>query len=270
MSIRTTVTAALAALALASSAPAMLAKEATPTVTPDLTSWVWELIEFQTGPNASTKPDDPTRYTVSFHDDGTVTIVADCNTALGTYTVDGDKIDIEVGPMTLVMCSEDSLSNQWVNDIDQAVSFSINDNGQLSLNLPADAGFVRLAPSLVGVVWEWTGFQSMDDTTITPDDPSHYTIEFLADGTIAIGADCNRGRGTYVRDGSSIDMTVMALTRAMCPPESLSDDFIGYVNDASSLVFADGQLHLALPMDSGILSFAPQALAPVASPEAGQ
>ncbi|MGH2551306.1 MAG: META domain-containing protein, partial [Thermomicrobiales bacterium] len=172
-------------------------------------------------------------------------------------------------PMTLVMCSEDSLSNQWIDDIDQAVSYSINDDGQLSLNLPADAGFVRLAPSLAGVVWEWTGLLSMDGTITTPDDPSHYTIEFLADGAIAVGADCNRGRGTYTRDGSSIDLEVLALTRAMCEPGSLSNDFIGYVNTVTSLVFADGALHLALPMDGGILSFTPEALAPVASPEAG-
>lgn len=269
MSIRSTITAGVAALALVSSAPAVIAYEATPTLSSDLNSWAWELAEFQTGPNSSTKPDDSSLYTVTFHDDGTVTIVADCNVALGTYTINGDKIDIEVGPMTMAMCAEDSLSNQWIDDIDQAVSYSINDDGQLSLNLPADAGFVRLAPSLAGVVWEWTGFLSMDGSTVTPDDPNHYTIEFLADGAIAVGADCNRGRGTYTRDGSSVDLEVLALTRAMCPPESLSDDFIGYVNTVTSLVFADGQLHLALPMDGGILSFSPQTLEPVASPEAG-
>jgi heat shock protein HslJ len=269
MSIRSTITAGVVALALISSAPAVFAHEATPTVSSDLTSWVWELVEFQTGPNSSTKPDNPGDYTVDFHDDGTVTIQADCNVALGTYTIDGDRIDIEVGPMTMAMCDEDSLSNQWIDDIDQAVSYSINEDGQLSLNLPADAGFVRLAPSLLGVVWEWTGIQSMDGTITTIDDPSRYTIEFMADGSFALGADCNRGRGDYSRDGSSIDLTVGALTRAMCEPESRSNDFLGYVDAVSSLVFLDGSLHLALPMDGGILSFTPEALDPVASPQAG-
>jgi len=269
MSIRSAVTALAAGVMLTGSATA-LAQEATPTVSPDLTSWTWELAEHQTGPNSSESPDDPGKYTVSFHDDGTVTIVADCNTALGEYTVDGSTIDISVGPMTLVMCSEDSLSNKWIDDLDQAVSFVISDTGDLTLNLPADAGFVRLAPSLVGVVWEWNGFQSSDDTTVTPDDPSRYTIEFMADGTFAIGADCNRGRGSYTRDGSTIDLTVKALTRAMCPPGSLSNEFIGYLDQAVSLVFADGGLHLALPADAGIASFTPQQLEPVASPEAGQ
>jgi heat shock protein HslJ len=269
MSIRTSVTAALAALALVSSTP-VFAQEGTPTASPDLTSFVWELIEVQTGPNASDKPVDPSKYTVSFHDDGTVTIVADCNTALGTYTIDGSDMDVEVGPMTLVMCSEDSLSNKWIDDIDQAVSFSINDRGELSLNLPMDGGFVRLQPSLTGVVWEWTQLQHMDESTVVPDDPSRYTIEFLADGTMAIGADCNRGRGTYTRDGDNIEITVTALTRAMCAPDSLSNDFLGYIGNVNFLSFFDGALHLTQPREAGILTFTPQALAPVASPEAGQ
>lgn len=269
MSIRSSLAAGLAAIALVSSAPA-LAREATPEVSSNLTTFVWELTELQTGPNSSATPDDPTRYTISFNDDGTVSIVADCNVASGTYTVDGSTIDIEVGPMTLVACPEGSLSDQWVNDLGEAVSFSMNDAGELVLNLPADAGFIRLAPSLTGVVWEWTGFLSMDGSSTTPDDPSRYTLEFLSDGTIAIGADCNRGRGNYTRDGSSIDMTVTALTRAYCGDASLSEDFLGYINGVTSLVFQDGQVHFALPMDGGILSFAPQLLAPAASPEAGQ
>jgi heat shock protein HslJ len=269
MSIRSLLAAGIAAFALVASAPA-LAREATPEASSDLTTFVWELVELQTGPNSSATPDDPLKYTIGFNDDGTVSIVADCNVGSGTYTVDRSKIAIKVGPMTLAACPEDSLSDQWIKDLGQVVTLSINDASELVLNLPADAGFIRLAPSLTGVVWEWTGLLSMNDTTVTPDDPSHYTIEFLNDGTIAIGADCNRGRGNYTRDGSSIDMNVTALTRAYCGEESLSDDFIGYINDASSLVFQDGQLHLALPMDGGILSFSPQLLAPAASPEAGQ
>jgi heat shock protein HslJ len=269
MSIRAMLTAGLAALALVSAAPAF-AQEGTPQAANDLTTFVWELTELQTGPNSSATPDDPAHYTISFNDDGTVGIVADCNVGSGSYTIDGDKIAIEMGPMTLVACPEGSLSDQWIKDLAQAATFSLNDAGELVLNLPADAGFIRLAPSLTGVVWEWALFQSMDDTTVTPDDPSRYTIEFLNDGTLAIGADCNRGRGTYTRDGSSIEMTVTALTRAFCGEQSLSDDFLRYIESANTLVFQDGQLHLALPMDSGILSLTPQVLEPAASPEAGR
>ena len=34
---------------------------------------------------------------------------ADCNQAAGTYTVDGAKLTINVGPVTLAACGPDSL-----------------------------------------------------------------------------------------------------------------------------------------------------------------
>jgi heat shock protein HslJ len=190
--------------------------------------------------------------------------------ANGDYIVDGGSLDITIGAMTMALCPEDSLSDQFVTDLDQvATYFMVTDTGELVLSLPADAGFLRFQPSLTGVVWEWTEFQSMDGSTIAPDDPGRYTIEFLPEQQIAIGADCNRGRGTYQRTEAELDLTVAALTRAMCPPDSLSEDFIAYLDDAVSLTFADGLLHLALPMDGGILTFRPQPYEPAATPEAG-
>ncbi len=43
-------------------------------------------------------------------------------------------------------------------------------------------------------------------------------------------------------------------------------DFVTFINQVNSLVFAGGQLHLALPVDAGILSFTPEELTPVAPP----
>jgi heat shock protein HslJ len=255
--------AGLAVLAL--SAP-VLAQDSTPQAGDSLTSYVWELAEIQTGPNSSAKPDDPTLYTVMFLADGTVSIGADCNRAIGTFTTTGSDLDITVGATTMALCPPESLSNNFLADLDQVVSFVIADNGDLNLALPMDGGFIRLTPSLAGEVWELTQFESSNGNVFTPDNPSLYTIEFLPGGLVAIGSDCNRGRGSYTRNGSEIDMTVLALTRAMCKPGSFSGDFVTFINQVNSLVFADGQLHLALPFDSGFLSFTPEELTPVAPP----
>jgi heat shock protein HslJ len=246
-----------------------LAQDATPAPAPgegmDLTSYVWELLELQTGD----MPDDPTRYTMQFMEDGRVVVGADCNTALGVYTPDASgTLTITMGAMTLVLCPEGSLSDQFVQELGQVESFAFTENGELLL-IETAGGALRFQPSLVGTVWEWTGLLSGDDSTITPDDPARYTIEFLPEGMVAVGADCNRGRGGYQRDGSQVDITVDALTRAMCPPGSLSNEFVAYLNDVMAITFADGQLHMDLPMDSGILSFRPQPYEPVATPDAG-
>ena len=51
---------------------------------------------------------------VTFKDDGTVDIKADCNDASGTYTLDGANVTIEVGAATLAACPGDSRSEQFL------------------------------------------------------------------------------------------------------------------------------------------------------------
>jgi len=51
--------------------------------------------------------------------------------------------------------------------------------------------------SLAGTSWQLVKFQGGDDTTLTPDDRTKYTIEFAADGGVSVRLDCNRGRGTW-------------------------------------------------------------------------
>jgi para-nitrobenzyl esterase len=50
---------------------------------------------------------------------------------------------------------------------------------------------------LGGRVWQLVKFQSSDETTLTPDDRTKYTLEFGGDGRLSVRVDCNRGRGTW-------------------------------------------------------------------------
>ena len=116
--------------------------------------------------------------------------------------------------------------------------------------------------TLTGAVWQWTAFvDPLRKTTV--DDPSQYTVEFRADGSVSAKADCNQGNGTYTAENDekgssgSIDIEIMAMTMAMCPPESLSDQFVQYLNEAA-IYFLEGEnLYLDLPADSGTMIFAP-------------
>jgi para-nitrobenzyl esterase len=110
--------------------------------------------------------------------------------------------------------------------------------------------------SLVGPVWHWLQFvDPLSKTTV--DDPSQYTVEFKPDGKVQVKADCNSGNGTYTAEGSSISIEVLAMTRAMCPPESLSDQFVQNLNEAAIYFFEGEDLFLDLPADSGTMRFAP-------------
>lgn len=95
----------------------------------------------------------------------------------------------------------------------------------------------------------------MDDTEAVPDDRSKYTLEFGAAGALAGRADCNRISGRWTASGESISLGPFAMTRAMCPPGSLSDRYVRSLESAVSWMAVDGRLAIAMKMDSGILHF---------------
>jgi hypothetical protein len=79
-----------------------------------LTQNVWQWQATRMNDDTSRAPADPAAYTVRFGANGTISVKADCNAALGTYRVDGNGIEIVVGPMTLAECPPGSLSGSWL------------------------------------------------------------------------------------------------------------------------------------------------------------
>ena len=108
----------------------------------------------------------------------------------------------------------------------------------------------------VGVLWHLERIQMMDDTELRPEDPSQYTLELAADGSVAVRADCNRGAGRYTIDGVELRIGPLGVTRALCPPGSLDTRYL-QLDIAASWMIRDGQLAIATAMDSAILFFAP-------------
>jgi para-nitrobenzyl esterase len=113
-------------------------------------------------------------------------------------------------------------------------------------------------PSLGGTAWRLVRFQGGDDTILTPDDGTKYTLSFGKDGTVSVRIDCNRGHGTWTTPGpSQLTLGPLALTRAMCPPGSLHDRIVRDWSFIRSHVIQRGHLFLALVADAGIYEFEP-------------
>ena len=113
-------------------------------------------------------------------------------------------------------------------------------------------------PSLSGTSWQLVRIQSMDDKVATPADRSKYTMTFGADGRVNMRVDCNRGSGTWKSaEASQLVFGPMAMTRAMCPPESLHDRIVKDMPYVRSYVIKDGHLFLSLMADGGIYEFEP-------------
>jgi heat shock protein HslJ len=100
--------------------------------------WQWsELVE--TRPASQSVVPDPQNYTITFEQDGSVNIKADCNAVGGHYTLDGALLAIQLGPSTMAFCGEQALDRQYLELLGQVDYAGVTD-GRLTLQLAGDAG----------------------------------------------------------------------------------------------------------------------------------
>ncbi len=240
---------------------------------PALTGTTWQWTDAMTASTA-TAVGDPTRYAITFNEDGTVNITADCNSVLGTYTTaDDGSLAITLGPSTLVGCPEDSQATPFVAGLALVSSYSF-DGDALMLAQAGGAETFRFAAaaaegeteaggagetgemSLTGTVWQWVETVTPIET-ITAADPTRYTIAFLEDGTAAIGADCNRVVATYTVADSALTIVPGPSTLAACPADSQATVFVTSLSSAAVYFFQDGHLFIDQFASAGTMKFAP-------------
>jgi heat shock protein HslJ len=133
--------------------------------------------------------------------------------------------------------------------------------GQQVNRAPADTtARPSAAPAgLAGTRWKLVEFIGMNDATKTPTDAERYNVAFGTDGKVSVQADCNRGSGTWSSpEPSSLRFSALATTRAMCPPGSMSDQFLqDFEHMRSWRTNKDGHLFISLMADGGIYEFEP-------------
>jgi len=109
-----------------------------------LISQPWQWVSF-TNPVEAFEIDNPENYVLTFDEDGSVSIQADCNNAIGSYTVDGSSISIEIGPVTMAACPPGSRSDEFLKNLSFAVIYFFDD-GHLFIDMFADGGTFEFAP----------------------------------------------------------------------------------------------------------------------------
>lgn len=87
-------------------------------------------------------------YTLVFNDDGTVNVVADCNVANGTYTVNTDgTLTLAILLTTAAACPPESLGDSFIEYLNQAGPFQVDEDGSLIIDLRADGGTMTFVPT---------------------------------------------------------------------------------------------------------------------------
>ena len=118
----------------------------------------------------------------------------------------------------------------------------------------ADEAVRRAAATLVGTSWEMTAYVTATGSPVEVESPASYTIRFGEDGTLAIGADCNRATAEYAfgADGE-LTLTPGPATMAVCPGESLGEDFVRWLGAASTFQYDGREFGIFPNPDSGVM-----------------
>jgi len=104
--------------------------------------------------------------------------------------------------------------------------------------------------------WQWV-------STVTPAEkidvphPERYTILLQDNSHLQALFDCNRGGGNYAVSGGQLSCGPLRSTRMACPGDSLDTLFMRDLQRVVSFFVDDGKLYLALPDDSGTMTFRP-------------
>jgi heat shock protein HslJ len=129
----------------------------------------WRLVEFQSMDDAigTVRPEDPSLYTMSLSNDGTVSMRLNCNRASGAWSAEpsgnGASGRFEFGPLavTHALCPPPGLDERIAVQAKFIRSYLLN-NGRLYLSLMADGGIY---------VWEPdTGESYASDMPASPED----------------------------------------------------------------------------------------------------
>jgi len=111
----------------------------TPTNSWQNITWQWvNLVDKGTSPAKTTTVPDPTKYTIAFYPDGTLTGKADCNNFSGTYTSQ-QGFSIKLGPSTMAYCGETSLDQQYLKLLGQVAAGGPDGAGGFALETAGGA-----------------------------------------------------------------------------------------------------------------------------------
>jgi len=107
----------------------------------------WRLVQIMSMDDNTYKPDDPSRYTLSFETDGSMNVLADCNRGKGSWASESGS-QLQFGPIaaTMAMCPPESLHDRYLSQFEWVRSYVMKD-GHLFLATMADGSIIEFEPA---------------------------------------------------------------------------------------------------------------------------
>jgi len=102
------------------------------------TSWEWTSMK-ETAPASQSIVPNPSSYTITFNNDGSMTGQADCNQFSGTYASANGQAGLQFGPITMAECGPTSLYGIYLSKLAAVDGYSLQGN-DLTLTFDGGAG----------------------------------------------------------------------------------------------------------------------------------
>lgn len=160
---------------------------------------------------------------------GQVSGSSGCNRYNAGYLLEGDKLTIMPGPMTMMACPEPQMSVEqfFMAALSTTASYQISGDQLVLLNAEGQtvAAFdVQVQASLTGAEWVATGYNNGRDAVVSILANTQITALFSEDGQLAGSAGCNNYMTSYVVDGNTISIQPAATTRKMCGEDVMQQE----------------------------------------------
>jgi heat shock protein HslJ len=97
----------------------------------------------------------------------------------------------------------------------------------------------------MGQRWRLVSIQLSGSPVASVDQPDRYVLELEEDGDVGVTADCNGCGGRYSINGSSLTVSGLACTLALCAAPSFGGEYVVILEGASSFQVEDGLLTIA-------------------------
>jgi len=200
---------------------------------------------------------------LTFGGDGNLSARAGCNTILGTWRLDGDTLAFGGGGMTEMGCDEAlHEQDQWLlGFLETGPTVQLSDDelvltsGDTVLRL-LDREVAEPDRALAGATWQVESLYLSGDAVSSVPAGATASLTFEEDGTLLVDGGCNRGRGTWVVEGDTLQIGPVAMTRKFCdgaPGELeahvvqvLSAESLTYSIDAATLTIMADEVGLGL------------------------
>ncbi len=157
--------------------------------------------------------------TVSF-EGGRVHGFSGCNQFIGSYALEGGRLVLGKLGGTMMACAEPamSLEGRFLEAFGGSLDVAVV--GSTLTLMPAGGGealqFERAAaPRLEGVRWEVTGYNNGRQAVVSPKTGTRLTVKFQG-GKVSGSSGCNRFRGAFTAEGSTLKIGPLATTRKAC------------------------------------------------------